>query len=437
MMLFTDWIAQAIAILPTNDLLYQERLSAFKKLDTPSFIAHQKEYYKCISPKDILSSVVEQSYAVSTSDNLSPSTLSYPNLVEKNILTFINGIWSDIDSSFLGLNTKIPRVSLRNFKALSVIEQQAVLSNHMADLRSHQDFFTTLHNILVQEVYFLEIPENSHFPDPIYIHHIVTEGASYLLPRIVIKIGKRSKVTIIEHWHTTTEQVSAFINPLNHISLDEEVSLTYYTLHRPNFPCNHVHNLYCNQQRHSHFLHYMFSFGLPASRINLTTHIQGSGAEAHLYGLYSLSNKEKIDHSIQVIHSAPYSSSKQHYKGILGGQSTGGFHGKIYLTPEAQQTNALQTNNIMMVSDKAYHNTKPQLEIYADDVKCSHGATVGQLDPEQLFYLATRGIEPSSAKRLLMNAFGQEIIETIPIYGIQEYVLQQFENQLMHHASEE
>jgi Fe-S cluster assembly protein SufD len=365
---------------------------------------------------------------VSIDNELQVPVSSYGNLGEKNTLTFVNGVWSRTQSSF---DDSSKEIQLRKLKDLPVIEQKAVLRAYMSDIASSDDFFITLNIMLSQETYLLEISDHIQVEDVIVIQHVITEGAQHVVPQLIVKVGLASQVTIVENWYGSSSNVLNFVNPLTHISLEAEARLTYYTLHTESPSFYQVNNLYCNQKDHSTFMHHTFSFGSTMLRMNLTTQIKGIHATANLYGLYSLCKKEKMDHRIQVIHSCPHSLSKQHYKGMLGGQSIGVFNGKIYLTPEAQKTNAYQTNNAIILSNEAHHYVKPQLEIYADDVKCSHGATSGQLDQEQLFYLQTRGIEVSLAKRLLLEAFGKEMINLVSVTKLQVYLLEQLAKKLL------
>ncbi|MBX9889771.1 MAG: SufD family Fe-S cluster assembly protein [Amoebophilaceae bacterium] len=427
---FINWLSATFSVLPLVDPFYQERSLAFQKLCDNAFREGQKEHYKHLSFKELLGACMDQVYHPQPIlvDDRSISAVGCPYVEKKNVLTFINGIWSAKQSGFGDLSSQGLR--LRCLSDMPLVEQQAIVTEYNADLRVSDDCFALLNRMLAPETYILEIPDHVDLLDVLYIEHMITEEATHVLPQLIIRLGKTSKATIVETWEGTAAHTSPFVNALTHITLSEAAHVSYYTLHMEDLPGHQVNHLYVNQAHDSHFTHHAFSFGGSLLRMNLTAQIKGSRAAAHLYGLYSLCKNEKIDHRIQVIHSAPNSFSKQHYKGILGGTSLGGFNGKIYLTPEAQQTHAFQANQVIMVSDQAAHYGKPQLEIYADDVKCSHGVTVGQLDPEQLFYLQTRGIAPDLAKKLLLSAFGKEIIGFTAMSELQHYLLERFEEQL-------
>ena len=403
MMAFTNWLAEAFATFSATDPFYTERLWAFNKLNQATFIASQKENYTNL--RDILALLTRQAYPFNRSTSpLLPVEVD-GHVTQGVTLTFVNGIWSPSDEAHQG-------VQLRRLADLSLLEQKEVLSAYMADVGSSDDLFVLLNRMLAQESYLLEITGDRM----ITLQHMVTDG--HIMPQLMVKIGQSSRVTIIENWYAIQRKGQPFVNNFTHILLEEAAHLSYYTLDCP----PSVNSLYCNQKDHSTFTHHTFAFGAAMLRMHLRAHINGSHASASLYGLSALAATEKVAQQIQVIHSAPHSLSKQHYKSILGGQSTGSFSGKIYLTADAQQTNAYQTNNVLILSDAAHHYAKPQLEIYADDVKCSHGATAGQLDEGQLFYLQTRGIAAPLAKRLLLEAFGSEIIDSVALATLQDYL---------------
>ena len=184
----------------------------------------------------------------------------------------------------------------------------------------------------------------------------------------------------------------------------------------------HIHTTNFHQAANSVLSNYTFTFGTPLVRNNLTATSNGPNTATSLYGLYCSDSMHHIDNHIQVNHLQPNTYSKQHYKGILSGKTTGIFNGKIYVDSKAQKTNAFQTNNTILLSDIAKSYIKPQLEIYADDVKCSHGATTGQLDKDQLFYLRARGIPEQKARQLLLKAFAGEIIEQVLLEEVKDYL---------------
>lgn len=425
MISFTNWLAQAFEVISAVDPFYSERLVAFKKLNDAVFIGSQKENYKYITLQERLNQLISSGYQAKVPTKDCPQqavkigAVDYGHEVKTDRLVFVNGVWSKAASSF---DSTCNEVQLRRVADLPLQEQKAIVSRYMPDLESCDDIFATLNILLSQETYLLDIGVHTQVEKIITIQHIITESITHVVPQLILTVGQSSQVTIVENWYATGNKVQNFINNLIYVVLAEDAKLTYYTLHTESLSGYQVSTLYCNQKDRSVFTHYSFSFGSVMLRMNLSVQINGSYVTTMLYGLYILSINEQTDYHVQVRHNCPHSLSKQHYKCVLGGEATGVFNGKIYLTPEAQKTNGYQVNNAIVLSDKAHHYVRPQLEIYADDVKCSHGATAGQLDQEQLFYLQTRGIELVLAKRLLLEAFGKEIISQVSIKALQDYL---------------
>jgi Fe-S cluster assembly protein SufD len=187
-----------------------------------------------------------------------------------------------------------------------------------------------------------------------------------------------------------------------------------------------VNSIHCYQANDSIVNNYTFSWDGLLIRNNLYTQLQGAHAQANMYGMYCPSQTQHIDNHTTVNHQHPNTESNQLYKGILLGKATGVFNGKIFVQPEAQKTNAFQANNNILLSDEATIYTKPQLEIWADDVKCSHGATVGQLDETQVFYLRARGIPEALARHMLLQAFADEVIGKVPLLTLRKYLEESF-----------
>ncbi|WP_342265179.1 SufD family Fe-S cluster assembly protein [Cardinium endosymbiont of Philonthus spinipes] len=415
MMAFTNWLQEAFATLPVTAPFYTERLWAFNKLTHATFIEGQKESYRNL--RATLALLTSQAYHFSLPvEPVLPVQVAGYGATQAITLTFVDGIWRPSEAIHSG-------VQLHRFSALPLFKQKELLTAYRADMGSSEDLFVLLNRMLAQESYLLEITGED--PKMLNLQHIVTDSLCHVVPQLLVKVGGSSHVTIIENWHTAAPKVQPFVNAFTHILLEEAAHLSYHTLYTDAPSCYQVNSLYCHQKDHSTFVHHTYSFGAAMLRMYIRAHINGSHAHAGLYGLSTLAATENVTQQIEVIHSKPHSLSKQHYKSILGGQSMGSFSGKIYLTPAAQQTNAYQTNNVLILSDAAHHYAKPQLEIYADDVKCSHGATAGQLDEGQLFYLQTRGIAAPLAKRLLLEAFGREIIDAVELAALQDYLYDQ------------
>ena len=177
----------------------------------------------------------------------------------------------------------------------------------------------------------------------------------------------------------------------------------------------HVGTIEVRQARDSHYQSFSFAIGAALSRTNVYTTLDGENCGATLNGLYMIGGEQHCDHQTQIIHAQPNCFSRELYKGILDGRSHGVFNGKVYVHPIAQKTDGKQTNKTLLLSDQAKADTKPQLEIFADDVKCTHGATIGQIDQQALFYMKSRGIDKETATKLLTYAFAADVLETIEL----------------------
>ncbi|HLP34602.1 MAG TPA: Fe-S cluster assembly protein SufD [Amoebophilaceae bacterium] len=413
---FDLWLTKVLQELPPHTSFYTERCAAYHALQDPAFRKKQNEAYSYVPLQELLDGCTRQPYQaqIAVAQALTVPPLPYNGVA--HTITFVNGTWIPTHPT---VGTIHPTLQLRRLSALSPIQQAETIQRYLPDLTQSEDFLAALHTLLAQETYLLDIPPHTQIDGTIVIQHVLTEGNAYVAPQLIVTVGQESQATMVEHW---TGPGASVAHPLVHITLAEAAKLTYHTLHTQSTPCSHLYQLHCNQQTNSTFVHHAFSFGSRLLRLNATVQLQGQHTSTNLYGLYAPNTNEKVDQRICVQHHFPESCSMQHYKGVVGKQATGVFRGKTYVSPEAQQTNAYQTNQALLLSEEAHHYAKPQLEIYADAVKCSHGATAGQLDPEHIFYLQARGIHPIQAKQLLLEAFGKEIICTVEAVDVRTYI---------------
>jgi Fe-S cluster assembly protein SufD len=231
-------------------------------------------------------------------------------------------------------------------------------------------------------------------------------------PRNLIILEKNSKATVIESYVSTVD-TAYFTNAVTEMVLDEATALEHCKLQNESLSAFHIAAIHAHLGRNSNLRAHSISTGARISRNNIRTKLAGEGVECVLNGLYLTRQEQLADHHMIVEHAQPHCNSHEYYNGILDGRSRGVFHGRILVRQPAQKTDAKQTNKNLLLSDEATADTKPQLEIYADDVKCTHGATIGQLNDESIFYLRARGIGAERARRMLIHAFAGEIIERI------------------------
>ena len=250
--------------------------------------------------------------------------------------------------------------------------------------------------------------------DPIQIMHISTgnQESIWLQPRNLVIADKNAKVEIIER-HQSLKDHSVVTNSLTEIYAEKNAFIDYYKIQNDLNTATLIDNTFISQQRDSNVSVHTFSFGGKLTRNNLNFYHKGENIQSTLKGITILESNQHVDHNTLVNHAQPNCESHQDYKGIFSERSVGVFNGKIMVDKIAQKTNAFQQNNNNLLDNKSKVNTKPHLEIFADDVKCSHGCTVGQLDKEALFYLKTRGIPEKEAKALLTYAFANNILESV------------------------
>ncbi len=234
----------------------------------------------------------------------------------------------------------------------------------------------------------------------------------WLQPRNIIIVEENARVEIIER-HQSLRTHHGVTNSLTEIYAEKNSFIDYYKIQNDIETSNLIDNTFIDQQRDSNVRVHTFSFGGKLTRNNLNFYHKGKNIQSTLKGLTMLEGDQHVDHNTLVNHAQPNCESHQDYKGIFSERSVGVFNGKILVDQIAQKTNAFQSNNNIILSDKSKVNTKPQLEIWADDVKCSHGCTVGQMDDDAIFYLMSRGISRKESINLLLSAFSSEIIEKI------------------------
>lgn len=334
--------------------------------------------------------------------------------LEANRLVFINGCFSAEASSILS-----PESELR-VGPLSQAETPAI--GQIAN--PEKDAFIALNAAYAQEGAFIEISANTKVSLPIMLHFQTDArgGKTSAMPRNFISMGRHAEASIVEVYNSVGTETS-FLNTLTEIDVAEGAQLDYFKVQTESDFALQVNATEVHQAASSRFSSTTLTLGGRMIRNNLNVAQNGSGCHTDMYGLYMLHGKQHVDNHTLVDHRQPHSTSNELYKGIMDDNSTGVFNGKIYVQQAAQKTNAFQSNKNVLLTDGATIFTKPQLEIWADDVKCSHGATTGQLDEEQLFYLRARGIDASTARALLLFAFAADIIGHITIEPLRNHFL--------------
>ncbi|MBC8767490.1 Fe-S cluster assembly protein SufD [Arenibacter sp. BSSL-BM3] len=327
-------------------------------------------------------------------------------------IVFVDGVYS----SFLSETTHDGVDVCLMSSALNKPMYKQIIDVYFNKIASKDDSLTTLNTAFSKEGAYIYIPKNKIPKKPIEIVHFSTgnEAALLLQPRNLIIAEENAELQIIErHQSLTANEV--LTNSVTEIYAAKNSNVDYYKVQNDLTTASLIDNTYIDQKDGSVVKVHTFSFGGKLTRNNLNFYQNGERIDSTMKGVTIIEEKQHIDHHTLVHHIQPNCESHQDYKGIYGENSTGVFNGKIIVDKIAQKTNAFQQNNNILVSDKATINTKPQLEIFADDVKCSHGCTIGQLDEEALFYLQSRGIPKKEARALLMYAFANNVLESVRI----------------------
>ena len=345
--------------------------------------------------------------------------------LEKRVVVFINGRFSPRLSTF---PFAAEQVYVNDLKT-ALKEKGELLQKYLAKYADFQkNPFTALNTAYALDGACIYLPDNTVVEEPIHLLYLVDPGDDpvFTNPRNLVIVGKNSRLRLIESYHTLNEGIY-FNNGVTEVVLEEDAHVEHVKVQDESKQAFHIATVQVEQTARSVYSMVNIDLGGALVRNNINIVLDAEYCEAHLYGFYMGSGKQHIDNHTFIDHARANCESNETYRGILSGKATGVFNGKVYVRPDAQKTNAYQSNKALLLSDDATVNSKPELEIYADDVKCSHGATVGQLDEEALFYLRSRGIPEDKALSMLQHAFAIDIFENITI----ETVREQLENTLL------
>ena len=333
-------------------------------------------------------------------------------------LVFVNGRY-DADLSTAGVASDGVRV-------LPLAEAREEMGDVVRDTLGsicavEQNAFISLNTALHADGAVISLEKDAVAAAPIHLLFVsdaaAAKGASH--PRILVVAGRNAKATVIESYVATGEAVY-FTNAVTEISLADGASVTHLKVQRESPRAYHVGTVDARQGRDSHFVSFSFATGAALSRTNVWTILGGEGCGATLNGLYMADGAQHVDHQTRIEHQKENCYSREVYRGVLDDAAHGVFNGKVYVHPEAQKTDGKQENHTLLLSPRAQIDTKPQLEIFADDVKCTHGATVGRIDELALFYMKSRGIDRDTARRLLVYAFAADVLEQIELTPVRE-----------------
>jgi Fe-S cluster assembly protein SufD len=396
----------------------RDAFNSFNTLGIPTVKNEEWKYTR-------ISSVFNKQYAFnpeSLSSSISEQDLDairFPGFEEANELVFVNGLYSSALSTIRSGN-------------LTVLSLEEATQNEYRDLVLHylghsgkyiNDGLNALNTAFAAEGVFIHVKKGNIVEHPVYIYNIVDSKTANIFsqPRSLIYVAENAQVIFAESY-TTIGKAESFINQVTEVVVEQGALLEYYRIQNDSAHANQVNTTHIRQVGKSLVNTVTVSLDGGIVRNNLNIAMESEHSESHFYGLYFLKGNTHVDNHTVVDNVKPHCESNELYKGVVDDRATAVFNGKIFVQKDAQKTNAYQSNKNLLLSNEATVNTKPQLEIYADDVKCSHGCTVGQLDEEAFFYLRSRGVSEKAAKSLLIHAFAVEILEHIKPVKVRQYV---------------
>ena len=410
------------------ELVRGSAMDRFEQLGFPSVIDEEWKYTN-------LASLARESFVPATASEEIPgdvNTFAYPETATA-YLVVVNGFLREELSVKTGLESV---VAVDLFHAGADARYNKIVRKYLArNAGYHDSGLTALNTAFLQSGVFIWIPKNVELETPIQITFVADPSAqgSANFPRVLIVAEENSSATVIESFVSNGDE-RYFTNAIAEIVVKDGARLDHYRLQRESHKAFHVSTTSAELGRASRYHTTSINLGAQLARHDVSVVMDHEGAETSVDGLYMVGSDQHTDTHSVIDHKQPHCTSHQLYKGILDGNGRAVFNGKIFVREGAQKTDAMQTNKNLLLSDKARVDTKPQLEIFADDVKCAHGAAVGQIDPEELFYLETRGITPELGRSLLTYGFAEEVIGKIKLASIRseldEVVLRQLHTSL-------
>lgn len=414
MSLKENWLSSFEKFENKEDTLKNIRQKAIEVFREKGFPTQKDEAWKFTSLK-----AIEQT---DFSLNFVPATITEQQAKaffiqeDSHKIVFVDGVLSQELSDFQSDDFSVLPLN-------EVLKSDDFVNEYFNKQTHKHDVFTALNTAFVKEGVSVHIPKNKAIEKPIELLFFTTNSAENRCeqPRTIIRLDENSQAKFIEI-HKSFSENQVLTNSVTEVFVAQNAVLDYYKVQNDSLQSSLIDNTYISQKEGSNASVHTFSLGGVLTRNNLNFYHQGEHLESTLKGATIASGNQHIDHYTLVNHAEPNCESHQDYKTILSGESSAVFNGKIMVEKIAQKTNAYQQNDAILLSDKASMNTKPQLEIFADDVKCSHGCTIGELNEQAMFYLRARGIPKKQAEVLLTHAFVYSVVQSIKIPQLKEYV---------------
>lgn len=397
---------------------FQQRKEAFNLFEALGFPTPKNEEWKYSNVKNLVSENFSFNSPSDINEN-DVASLHIPSL-EGNIIYLVNGIYQPRLSTIVSPPDQVLVTTLGEAQK----SHPELLEKYFNTLaKNGEDAFTALNTAFSADGLFIHVPEGKVVAQPVILRFVsdARDGNTGVNSRIVVAVEENAQVKFVESFRTKGDYKS-FTNIVTEVHIAESANVEYYKVQVESGNAWHVGTTQVRMLDKSRFYAATVTLDGGFIRNNLHIELDGQFCEAHMYGLYLPDGRQHIDNHTLADHRQPNSYSNELYKGVLFDQSVGVFNGKVFVRPDAQKTNAYQSCKNVVLSPGAKMNTKPQLEIFADDVKCSHGTTTGQLDDEALFYLRSRGIPRQEAMGLLMFAFCEDVLSNIRIEPIRDYL---------------
>ncbi len=411
-----EYANNSMDMISANDTprVKQLRNESFKRFIDKGFPTKKMEKWR----NSRMVECVNENYNIDSIENKKHDFCCVIQNLDTEVVSLTNGMFSE-DENLKTLKSGIVIGSTRKaMQQYPELFEKYFGTCNINDINGFHDINTAFW----QDGFFIYAPKNAVAEKPIQIIKVIDdENNPFIQTRNLIILEANSQLQIIDCDDSIKEQ-SSFVNSYSEIIIGENTQLDIYKLQNLNDNSSLLNTNTAKQLANSRLQTHTISFNGGKIRNNIFVDINGEGAECNIYGLYLVDKKQHVDNQIKVNHNVPNCNSNEKFKGILDNEATAIFNGHVYVAPNAQKTNAYQNNSNIILTDTAKINTMPFLEIYADDVKCSHGSSIGQLDQEAMFYMQQRGISKENARMLLMYAFAADISNNIGIEALRERI---------------
>ncbi len=409
---------------------HQQRRAAMEVLERIGLPDKRDEEYRYTPiTRALEKQFAEAATGKATSDDVANKFAKWRVDEQANVLVFVNGQFSHELSSILSP----PEELIIQPLAEAFQQRPALMNRYFArQTAASSDTFVALNTALAQQGSLIHVPAGQVVKHPTYFYYLsdTSSAPSFGQTRNLCVLEARSQASLTEMYFHTGEH-PAYYNSATELWMHEGAVAYYHKIQDESPLAYHTGHTYVYQSANSLFQAVTVTLDGAIVRNNLNVSLDAEGCETHMYGLYMIKGKTHADNHTSVDHRQPNSFSNELYKGIMDDVSHGVFNGKVFVQQIAQKTNAFQSNRNILLTNDASVDTKPQLEIWADDVKCSHGATTGQMDPEQLFYLRARGLDKTQARALLLKAFASDVIRNVKSDALKDYLQRVIDQRLL------